>query len=766
MKKILTVIVLFIFGIFFTIDAGNNKGKWITAAADSADRANTWIAYCKDFTIDKVPVKVEVDIAADSKYWLWINGRLAVFEGGLKRGPNPRDTYYDKVNITAFLKEGKNRIAVLLWFFGKDGFSHKNSGKSGLFFESVVGNTVLASDETWFSRIHPAFGTAEGVLPNFRLSESNILFDARKNILGWQQADYDLIANGFVFSLERGNRGDAPWNELVLRPIPQWKDFGVKPFKKIVRTRSVTGRDTLTAFLPYNMQMTPVLDIENAVGGERIEIWTDHTYAAGDVNLRATYIACPGRQKYESPGWLNGHKVFFVVPASLKINSLAFRETGYDTDMIGRFSCDDDFYTRFWEKARRTLYVNMRDTYFDCPDRERAQWWGDEVILMGESFYTCSSSVHRLMRKGMLELVGWQKKDGTLFSPIPAGNYDSELPGQMLASIGHYGFWTYYLNTGDLQTIADVYPAVKRYLGLWKLDESGLTAFRAGGWTWGDWGDNRDIRLILAGWHYLALKGAAEMALILGKPEDARCYGQGMKMIKTAYNACWNGTSYRHPTYTDKTDDRVQALAVVSGIADTSKYSAITEFLKHNFHASPYMEKYVMEALFKMGAGEYAMQRTRKRYGPMVDHPFYTTLFEGWDIGKNGFGGGTVNHAWSGGPLIVIAQYVCGIMPEKPGYKRFRVVPDPVCFNRASISFSTVSGVIVSSFERSGDYFKLNLTVPPGTVADLELPVLFGKSVFINGVKTDVRSKNKKMCQNSNKLILELPGGNYSFVVK
>lgn len=20
-------------------------------------------------------------------------------------------------------------------------------------------------------------------------------------------------------------------------------------------------------------------------------------------------------------------------------------------------------------------YVNMRDIYFDCPDRERAQWW-------------------------------------------------------------------------------------------------------------------------------------------------------------------------------------------------------------------------------------------------------------------------------------------------------------------------------------------------------------------------------------------------------
>lgn len=137
---------------------------------------------------------------------------------------------------------------------------------------------------------------------------------------------------------------------------------------------------------------------------------------------------------------------------------MKYRETGYNTEMTGSFSCDNDFVNRFWKKALRTLYVNMRDTYFDCPERERAQWWGDEVILMGECFYTCSSSVYALMSKGIKELIAWQHSDGALSSPIPAGNYDSELPGQMLASIGYYGFWNYYMNTGDRETIAQVYP--------------------------------------------------------------------------------------------------------------------------------------------------------------------------------------------------------------------------------------------------------------------------------------------------------------------
>ena len=61
----------------------------------------------------------------------------------------------------------------------------------------------------------------------------------------------------------------------------------------------------------------------------------------------------------------------------------------------------------------------------------------------------------------------------------------------------------------------------------------------------------------------------------------------------------------------NQTDDRVQALAVISGIADETKYKRILNLFKTQFHASPYMEKYVMEALFVMGEGEYALERTK-----------------------------------------------------------------------------------------------------------------------------------------------------------
>jgi len=105
------------------------KGKWITTAT-AKDSANEWLAFNKQTEVKKLPSKAIIKIAVDGKYWLWINDSLVVFEGGLKRGPNPTDTYYDEIDVAPYLKKGNNTFYFQLWYFGKDGFSHKNSGKA------------------------------------------------------------------------------------------------------------------------------------------------------------------------------------------------------------------------------------------------------------------------------------------------------------------------------------------------------------------------------------------------------------------------------------------------------------------------------------------------------------------------------------------------------------------------------------------------------------------------------------------------------------
>jgi hypothetical protein len=645
---------------------------------------------------------------------------LAVFEGGLKRGPNPNDSYYDIVDIAPYLKAGDNNIKMLLWHFGRSGFSHQSSGQSGMIFDAE--DIDLASDSTWQSRRLSAYQSALNPKPNYRLSESNILYDSRL-----------AKADRLQPSVQLGTWGDAPWGNLVERPIPQWRDYGIKSGE--IQRSTIDGKIVYTVRLPYNMQFTPIIDVTDRDGGNKIYIETDHVNGGGEPCIRAEYITTPGRQRYESLGWMNGDelRVMCADSVNITINDLAYRETGYDCDFQGKFACNDTTINRFWEKTMRTLYVNMRDNYFDCPDRERAQWWGDATILIAESFYQLSPDANKLMQKAIRELIDWQKPSGALYSPIPSGTWTKELPAQMLTAISTYGLWFYYQNTGNKELMQYAYPAIRRYLSLWQLDEQGLTANRDGDWAWGDWGTDVDMRMLLAAWHYLALQSAINIATLTGNDADIPEYQAIRQSIYKAFNENWYGQAYRHPSYMGATDDRVQAMAVVSGLADSTKYDQIFETFKTQEYASPYMEKYVYEAMMKMGHGQYAIERFKRRFKNMIDDSKHSTLFEGWEEG--GYGGGSTNHAWSGGMLIVITENVCGIRALSPAWTSFEIRPNPL-ISQCSIEIPTVQGMVKSSFNDTVSSFTLTFTVPQGSTAQVSLPHNHYSSITINGKKS------------------------------
>lgn len=691
------------------------KGHWISHALVQST-PNTWISYRKEVNVTKRPDKLVARIGADTKYWMWINGELVVFEGGLKRGPSPKGTYYDKVDIAPFLKEGNNTIAILLWHFGKQGFSHNNSGQAALIFEALSPELEIVSDKSWLCAPNPAYGGTDAPHPNYRLPESNIRFDARKDMQGWNMPGFDVRRKMHGASM----MDEIAWpamGEMVERPIPMWKDYGLKEYAAIRQSG-----DTVFCKLPYNAQVTPYLKID-AQGGEMVRIMTDNYRGGSENNVRSEYIARKGTQEYESLGWMNGHEVWYIVPSGVNVIDLKYRETGYDTEFAGSFECGDPFLNELWKRSARTLYITMRDTYMDCPDRERAQWWGDAVNELGEAFYALSPSSQLLARKGILELMNWQAADGSIYSPVPAGNRVSELPLQMLASVGWYGFHTQYWFSGDSSFVAQVYPRVHRYLhgdGLWTFKDNGLLNVRPGDWNWGDWGDDIDLEVLTNCWYYLALKAEKDFARMLGLHEDVAEANAMIKRIEDSFDAAyWTGSAFRDPNYKKKTDDRAQAMAIVSGLASEDKYPALFETLKKEYHASPYMEKYVLEALFKMGHADYALERMKSRYAKMLAYD-YTTLFEGWGIGSEGFGGGTINHAWSGGPLTILSQKLCGIEPTAPGFKTFEVKPRMGTLKTASASLETHYGMIRVSLSRKSakaGVASLAIEVPAGTSA-------------------------------------------------
>ena len=716
MKSIPFLIVLLI--LVPDLIAQNWKAKWISQE-QCQSVPNTWLAFRKEVQVTRLPKVAIAKIAADSKYWLWINGNMVIREGGLKRGPNPRDTYYDEVDVVPYLKQGGNLISILVWYFGKDGFSHKSSGKVGLLIDCQTPEVNILSDKTWDCKILENITTAGEPQPNYRLSESSIVFDA-SNYSDWYCNSQVKLPEAMEF----GDAGDYPWNQLYLRPIPQWKDYGLKEY---VKTYLSAGQDTAICDLPYNAQVTPQFKIDANEEGQKIIISTDNNWKLD--KYRTEYITKKGIQEFECFGWMNGHKVFYFSPKGIKIIELKYRETGYNAEFTGNFTCNDRFFNTLWEKARRTVYLNMRDNFTDCPDRERGQWSGDAVNESQQTFYAFSTEVHALSRKWLEEILNWQKHEGVLFAPVPAGNWTHELPGQMLSTIGTQGLWNYYMNTGDQQILKDSYDKVKKYLSLWKLNSNGTLIYRPGDWPWGDWGENKDIELIYNILYFDAMRSLYFTAKVLQKPDDADSYIRWLSNFKLSFNKqFWTNAGYRHPDYKGLTDDRVQSLAVVTGLADKEKYPVLFEVFKKEQHASPYMEKEVLEALFAMGNESFALERCKNRFAEMVKGEHCSTLHEQWDLTV-----GTNNHGWSGGPLIILSKYLCGVAPVEAGYAKFHVIPQPGSISKASVVVPTIKGDIKSSFEKSVKGITIYVNVPHNSQCVLGVENKYSK-ISLNGI--------------------------------
>ncbi len=256
-----------------------------------------------------------------------------------------------------------------------------------------------------------------------------------------------------------------------------------------------------------------------------------------------------------------------------------------------------------------------------------------------------------------------------------------------------------------------------------------------GDWYWGDWGRNIDKQGIFNAWYYLSLKGFRNMSELLGNEDEAMRTERAMAAFKIAFNKqLWSGEEYRSTGYNDETDDRLQALAVVAGLVSPEKYPAIFKVLQTEKHASPYMEKYVIEALFQMGNEKYGLKRLKERFSLMVNDPDLTTMYEGWGTEDLDFRAGSVNHAWSGGGLTILSQYVCGLSPITAGWKSFQVKPQLAGLKNASATVHTSYGLIIAKIKSDSDGYQVEITVPGNTTCQVVLAASF-KKISINGKK-------------------------------
>ena len=685
--------------------------KWIWDG-ESLTQTNLWLCFNKKITLDRIPEKLIAHISADSRYRLYINGETVVFEGSVKRGPDENSGYYDSIDIAPYLKKGENSVCALVWYWDNEtSYSYKSSGQGGFLFEAVGEDITVISDKSWKVKRNTAYVDSSLYPPNYRLPEYSIYYDAREELGDWTSEDYDTSSWENADELAAG--GEGAYGKLYPRGIPFLKDYGLKTYENSADYENYTVKKTfgekITVDVPYNAQLTPYLKII-APAGKKIRITTENTLIGA---VSTTYITKEGEQEFEAAGWFNGEHITYKIPKGVTVLSLMYRETGYDSSFCGDFSCDDEFLNSLWQKSLRTLYVTMRDNFMDCPDRERAQWWGDVTSEMIMTMYSMDSNSYLLYQKGVEAMLSHTDESKVLQTVVPISGDYFELPVQQLAGIT--GFLTYYEYTGDTAFIKKVYDASLDYLKLWEIGEDKLVVHRSGSWDWPDWGKKADMTAIENAWVYYALSAVEKMAVLTENDEDLPFITERKALIAEGYKSLWTEEGFKSGDV-KKPDDRANALAVLAGLAEKEQYDTVLKVLTSTKNSSPYMEYYVLEALCKMEEYEAAKDRIKDRYEGMVNED-YSTLWEFWNSWQ-----GTKNHAWSGGPLVIMSKHFAGITPLEAGYEAVKIEPQYTLSDSMSCTVPSVKGLITLSYEKSGEGYVISLTLPKDMKAVLSVP--------------------------------------------
>ncbi len=701
--------------------------KWIWTEYSPED---TYVAMRKTFELDADVAEATAYISAESKYFLWVNGELTVYDGSTKRGPTPYDSYFDTVTIKN-LKKGENTLAFLIPYNGRSGDSSIDGAQAlgegdtqgGLLFEMNAGGKSIVSDHTW--KVHTlaeyknkrSLGAQYPAYPqSSMLAERNIWYDERDSVGEFTAKEFDDSA--WERATLVAKPGALPFGELYASVIPLMEFAEIEEFANASEYigKTFTSDTTIELALPENCQFSAYFETDGEAG-KKITYYTD-TFQIADTTsytFKDTYITAAGAQTYESYPWRSGSKFILEVEAGVKFTKLGYRLSGYPVEENGSFESSDALLDRLWEMCANTVDICMRDTYMDCPDRERGPYMGDGTNQMDIAYYAFGESAYAMNKKMILSATAWTGTDGLIPSRAPSFK-SHEIPVQSLAF--STSVYNYYMQTGDKETVSQYYKALSNYLKLWTVNTNGRIQLRSGEWTWTDWGEGADVELIQTCWYYYSLATAKKLASALGATADITAYNERMTPMKAGFDANYlQADGYRSGSLAD---DRANALAVLSGLASEESFARIELLLNINYSASPYMERFVLQAMCALGDYEGAINRMTARYTPMVESGCTTV----WELFKRSEG--TDNHGWSAGPLLVLSSEIAGIKPTKAGYESYEIKPENV-LDSMNVTVSTGKGDISVKYVKEGGVTTFTVTAFAG--GTLKIPVSFGQTV-------------------------------------
>jgi alpha-L-rhamnosidase len=250
----------------------------------------------------------------------------------------------------------------------------------------------------------------------------------------------------------------------------------------------------------------------------------------------------------------------------------------------------------------------------------------------------------------------------------------------------------------------------------------------------------KPVNTVVNGFYYHNMQLMAKFARLLNKPDEALDFEYRAARVKKSINDELFDEErgyYVDGIGTDHASIHANMILLAFDIVPESRKKSVVEHVKSRGMAcSVYGAQYLMEALYKAGEAEYALELMTATH----DRSWYnmikvgsTITMEAWDIKYKS--NGDWNHAWGAAPANIIPRKMWGVMPAKPGFELVSIKPQLASLKHSSIVVPTIRGQITGSYQYVSDRLQTyQITLPGNVVAEFFYKADATEVVVLNGV--------------------------------
>jgi len=424
-------------------------------------------------------------------------------------------------------------------------------------------------------------------------------------------------------------------------------------------------------------------------------------------------------------------------------------------DQAASFRSSDPLYDRIWELCRYSIKATLFAGVYVDGDRERIPYEADAYLNQLSHYATDHDGA-----------FARDTFDHLMANPT----WPTEWASHMIFMA--HADW---MRWGDRAWLAARYESLKSKLLLERARADGLITSTPAQIRKGDLVDwpttERDgfvftpVNTVANAFYLRGLALMAELARVLGHDADAADFAGRERSARSAFQATLFDPArgvYRDGEGTEHAALHSSLFALAFGLVPGAERARVTDFVvSRKMACSVYAAQYLLEALFEQGAADAAHALLTapgdRSWRHMVESGT-TVTWEAWD--QRYKPNQDWNHAWGAAPANLFPRYVLGVQPTAPGWARVRIKPHPGPLTEASGKVPSPRGPMSITWTKT-QTFRLSLTLPPGTSAEIALPASAGsRGVWAGDQPIPARREADRW------IIAEAPPGAHVFEVR